>query len=245
MILFLTSSPCTNDMPEGVELPCILNEDNGFVEQLKKHWKPDSRCLIISADPTNYGMNDEMADTFFGAFSYHGLTLSDMVICDDRNAGEIAAFLKESDVIILAGGHVPTQMEFFDRLGLRKLIQEFTGIVIGISAGTMNCATWVYAQPEEEGESVDPDYVRFFQGLGLTKINVLPHYQNVKYNILDGKRLFEDITYGDSFGNEFYALVDGSYILVEEGKSVLHGTAYRIKDGELKRICIYGNQIDL
>ena len=63
---------------------------------------------------------------------------------------------------------------------------------------------------------------------------MLPHYQNVKYNILDGKRLFEDITYGDSFGNEFYALVDGSYILVEEGKSVLHGTAYRIKDGELK-----------
>ena len=41
MILFLTSSPCTNDMPEGVELPCILNEDNGFVEQLKKHWKPE------------------------------------------------------------------------------------------------------------------------------------------------------------------------------------------------------------
>lgn len=245
MILFLTSSPCTNDMPEGVELPCILNEDNGFVEQLKKYWKPDSRCLIISADPTNYGMNDEMADTFFRAFSYHGLTLSDMVICDDRNAGEIDVFLKESAVIILAGGHVPTQMEFFDRLGLRELIQEFTGIVIGISAGTMNCAKWVYAQPEEEGESVDPDYVRFFQGLGLTKINVLPHYQNVKYNILDGKRLFEDITYGDSFGNEFYALVDGSYILVEEGKSVLHGTVYRIKDGELKRICIYGNQIDL
>ena len=237
MILFLTSSPCTNDMPEGVELPCILNEDNGFVEQLKKHWKPDIRCLIISADPTNYGMNDEMADTFFGAFSYHGLTLSDMVICDDRNAGEIAAFLKESDVIILAGGHVPTQMEFFDRLGLRELIQEFTGIVIGISAGTMNSADIVYAQPELPGESEDPEYERFLQGLGLTKTMILPHYQMVKDNELDGKRLYEDITYGDSYGKRFLVLPDGSYLLRVDGKESIWGEAWEICDGKMNKIC--------
>jgi len=31
----------------------------------------------------------------------------------------------------------------------------------------MNCADTVYAQPEEPGEAVDPDYQRFIPGLGL------------------------------------------------------------------------------
>lgn len=30
----------------------------------------------------------------------------------------------------------------------------------------MNCADTVYAQPEEPGEAVDPDYQRFIPGLG-------------------------------------------------------------------------------
>lgn len=39
---------------------------------------------------------------------------------------------------------------------------------------------------------------------------ILPHYQDIKDDILDGKRLFEDITYPDSYDKEFYALTDGS-----------------------------------
>ena len=67
----------------------------------------------------------------------------------------------------------------------------------GISAGSMNMAQTVYAQPEEPGEGIDPDYVRFFPGLDLTEVNVLPHYQKVKNDTVDGLRLFEDITLPD------------------------------------------------
>ena len=77
---------------------------------------------------------------------------------------------------------------------------------MGISAGSMNLADMAYIQPEEEGEGVDPDFVRFAPGLGLTDVNVLPHYQKCKDDILDGLRLFEDITYPDSRGNTFFAL---------------------------------------
>ena len=66
-------------------------------------------------------------------------------------------------------------------------------------------------QPEEPGES-DPEFVRFAPGLGLAYANICPHYQKVKDMILDGKRLFEDITYPDSDGNCFFALPDGSYV---------------------------------
>lgn len=241
--LFLTSSPCSNEVPEGVDLPCILNEANGFVERLSEYWKPESRGLIISAFPDHYEMNDEMADTFFRACSYHGLTLSEMLVCDDRNADKIEELMKNSDMIILAGGHVPTQNAFFHRIGLRELIQDYKGIVMGISAGTMNCADTVYAQPEEEGESVDPDYQRWLPGLGLTELMILPHYQEVKDNILDGRRLYEEITYPDSMGNEFYVLVDGSYVLVEDDRTDLYGEAYLIKDGQIEQICEEGESI--
>lgn len=95
----------------------------------------------------------------------------------------------------------------------------------------MNCADVVYAQPEEEGESVEPGYERFLPGLGLTDMNILPHYQQVKDNILDGARLYEGITFADSLGKEFFALVDGSYLYQDEDCAVLFGEAYRIRDG--------------
>lgn len=105
------------------------------------------------------------------------------------------------------------------------------------SAGTMNSAEVVYAQPELEGESIDKEYERFLSGLGITKLMILPHYQDLKDDILDGKRLFEDITYPDSHGREFYALEDGSYFVVENKTTTLFGAAYLIKDGNIKQIC--------
>ena len=145
--------------------------------------------------------------------------------------------LHSYDVIILGGGHVPTQNVFFHRISLREKIQDFDGIVIGISAGTMNSADLVYAQPEEAGEAVDPNYQKFITGLGLTGINVCPHYQMVKDFYLDGMRLFEEITYVDSHGHEFVALPDGSYILSENGVETIWGEAYLIKDGWIEKIC--------
>ena len=245
MRLFLTSSPCDDHVPEGFSIPCILNRENGFVDRMSEEWKPESRGLIISADPDNSALNDEMKDTFREAFAFHGLSLSRMLICDSRNETEAAALIAQSDMIILAGGHVPTQNAFFRRIGLKELIRDFPGTVMGISAGTMNCADIVYAQPEEEGESVDPAYKRFIPGLALTDIMVLPHYQKVKDYYLDGKRLYEDITYGDSMGRKFYVLVDGGYVLVQDGKTVICGLAYLISDGMITQICSEGEQLKL
>ena len=41
------------------------------------------------------------------------------------------------DVILLAGGHVPTQNCYFKEIDLKEKIKDFQGIVIGISAGSM------------------------------------------------------------------------------------------------------------
>ena len=162
----------------------------------------------------------------------------DIETCDVWDCrAEIAPKPADYNVVILSGGHVPTQNAFFREIGLKEKLKAFQGILIGISAGTMNCAKTVYAHPELEGEAAGPDYQRFLPGLGLTKRMVLPHYQAIKDDVLDGLRVFEDIACPDSHGREFYALPDGSYILSENGTETLYGEAYRIKDGEITLIC--------
>ena len=93
------------------------------------------------------------------------------------------------------------------------------------------------------GESVDPEYQRFISGLNLSKIQILPHYQMVKDNLLDGKRLFEDITFGDSFGRSFYVLIDSSYVMRRDDLYTLWGEGYLIRDGQMKLICRKGEHI--
>ena len=146
-----------------------------------------------------------------------------------------AKLIKNSNFIILGGGHVPTQNKFFGEIGLKELLEEFDGVIFGISAGSMNSALEVYAQPELDGESFDPNYVRFIPGLGLTQTKLLPHYQDTKDSFLDGKKLFEDITYPDSFGHTFIAIPDGSYLYSEDGKEELMGEYFVISDGGIVR----------
>lgn len=235
MTIFLTSSPTgplDNSRPvHGVD------HKNRLVENLRKYWREDARCLLISAAPADDAFNDRVCTDMLWLLGESGFSCSAMDSWDDRTADLSAEALRSYDVLILGGGHVPTQNEFFHRISLRKKLRGFQGVVIGISAGTMNCADIVYAQPELPGESADPHYVRFLPGLGLTTLNILPHYQMVKESWLDGRRLFEDITYADSIGREFLALPDGSYVLIEAGRAAIWGEAYRIADGSIHQIC--------
>ncbi len=245
IVLLLTSSPCDDDVPEGCDLPCIFFERNGFVENLRRYVQPGGRFLVIAAYPDGGAVNDEMAQTFAGCFAWHGMGFSHVDILDSRNQERAAELVAASDVILLAGGHVPTENAFFKAIGLRELLVGYKGMIMGVSAGSMNAADTVYVQPEEAGEAIDPDFIRWTQGLGLTDKNILPHYNMVKDNILDGLRLFEDVTYPDSAGHPLYVLVDGSYILEADGESTLYGEAYLLHNGVMERICNDGESITL
>lgn len=242
MIIFLTSSP-TGPLDRS-RVVDGLDEMNSFVENLKKYWKTDARCLMITASPESYEGNEEMTEFFSSAVAAVGLSVSAFDLWDGRTEDYSRESLHSYDVIFLGGGHVPTQNAFFRKICLRKSIQDFEGIVIGISAGTMNSADVVYAQPELPGESEDPSYERYLSGLNLTKTMILPHYQMIKNYELDGKKVIEDITYGDSYGKKFLALPDGSYLLIADGKETVWGEAYEITDGCIRQICEEGRQRD-
>lgn len=236
MICFLTSQ--VNPEDEGK-----LNGANGFVEELRRCLPDPLRGLNICSHPDSWEITDFYAGITKGYFEDEGFRFEGFRVLDSRNEDRAAALIRSSNLIILSGGHVPTQNRFFQRIGLRELLQGYEGVVVGISAGSMNAADLVYAQPEEEGEAVDPAFERFLPGLGLTKVNLLPHYQRVKDDVLDGLRLFEDITYSDSMGRTFYAIPDGSYLFIEGGREELRGEAYRIRDGRMEQISRDGQTV--
>lgn len=234
MVIFLTSSP-TGPL-DGSRQVDGLDKKNHFVDELKKYWKNNSRCCMIAASPDAYKQNDDMCDFFREVFLKEGFSLQCFDLIDKRYSNFTRDDLQQYDVIILGGGHVPTQNQFFQDIQLREKIKDFQGIVIGISAGSMNCADIVYCQPEENGEAIDSHFQRWIRGLGLTHFNIIPHYQMVKDRYLDGLRLYEDITYKDSIGHPFIVLVDGSYLLIDKHETI-YGESYLIVDGHIQLIC--------
>ena len=244
MRVILTSSLGGSVKINGGRLPSTLLQENGLLDRIQSIWPKNARVMMIAATPNNYVINDGIYNCFKEAFPMSGLSISSLEVCDDRDERMIER-LGEMDVVVLVGGHVPTQNAFLNCLGLKEKLQGYQGLVLAWSAGSMNCAETVYAGPELEGEAIDPNYQRWIPGLGLTKVNIFPHFQKLRGEMLDGMRLIEDITYGDSMGHEILALNDGSYIVVDGGVETLYGEAFSIKDGHLKQICRSGQAVVL
>lgn len=239
MTVFITSSPFIDGAPRA-----ILSNENEFVDRIRAVLPPNPRVVFVCSNPEDHGGVCEFAAITTAAFAEVGIHFSGYQVLDGSNAGHAYGMISHCDFVVLSGGHVPTQNAFFRKIRLRHILHKFQGVVMGISAGSMNSADVVYVQPEEEGESV-PEFTRFAPGLGLTEVNVCPHYQKVKDTVLDGLRLFEDITYADSMEHEFFALPDGSYFYQDEDQLLLCGEAWRIKDGILEKLTASGEVLDM
>lgn len=239
MTLFITSSPFVDGADRA-----ILDPQNGLLNRLRATLPQYPRCLYICSSPDRHDLNCRFGADVFQIFAEVGMPFASYRVLDNENIGEAAKLVAESDLIVLAGGHVPTQNRFLHAAGLPQLLKDYPGVILGISAGSMNMAAEVYSQPEEPGESL-PQFQRFMPGLGLTDVNILPHYQKVKDWTLDGLRLFEDITYADSHGKKFLALPDGSYVYQTGNRKLLCGEGYLIQNGKIQPLTRKGQELDL
>ena len=244
MKALLTSSLGGIRKENGMRFPAPILTENGLSDTLKKIWIKNARVLMICSDPEDFEKNDSVARCFREAFPMSGFSVSSVSVCDGRNP-EIADSINAFDVLVLMGGHVPTQNQFLHKIHLKENLTDFGGIVVAWSAGSMNCAKTVYAIPELDGEALDPAYKRWIPGLGLTGINIFPHFQSLRDEVLDGLKMVEDIVFEDSKRHEVIAINDGSYILINGEKETLFGESYRIKNGVLRLICRKNESIAL
>ena len=229
MTLFLTGSPTRYGQNH-------FTADNGFLARVMAELPPRPRVLLISAAPDDQAFTDSVLQGMSDCICNSGIEPSAIVMLDRRNAREVKELVARAHWVVLCGGHVPTQNRFLHEIGLRDILKGYDGVVMGCSAGSMNCADTVYSHPELKGEAIDPEYKRWLPGLGLTDINLVPHYHQVKDMVLDGKRLFQEVVFPDSIGHRFYTFPDGGYVMVKDGRTTLYGEAWEISDGVMRKI---------
>ena len=61
------------------------------------------------------------------------MSFSLLAMCDSRTEENVEQ-LNQMDVIIIVGGHVPTQNAFMERIGLRERLRKYKGLIIAWSA---------------------------------------------------------------------------------------------------------------
>lgn len=219
-----------------------LNSQNGFVDKIHEY-VGDINCLYIPSDPHTPLLTNTISSHYKRAFKKSGFTVKHWTTLYPFKKRRLQQLISRANLIILAGGHVPTQNKFFHHIHLQKYIKNYDGLVIGISAGSMNSASEVYAQPENFGEVKSTHYRRFLKGLGIVDISVLPHYKEIKHQRIDNQRIMEDVTLPDSYGRKFYAIEDGAFIIPTENK--IYGNCYVIKDGRVRKVCNTGQTVNL
>ena len=112
-ICFFTSSMMTTEFDEdGAEYPVPIKNDNNFLTRLSENWPDNAKVLMISSNPTTYENNDFYLNMYQKSIEMSNLSIQQMDVYDARSNYDI----HRCDVLILSGGHVPTQNKFLKKL---------------------------------------------------------------------------------------------------------------------------------
>ena len=125
MILFLTS--LTSDSITGK-----LFTINNFTNELRLCFPLTCKALQICSDPNDPQDMDYYAMIMRNSFEQAHLNFTSYKTLDGRNEKEAKNLISEANLIILSGGHVPTQNKFFHKIGLRKLLKVIMKLLVHI-----------------------------------------------------------------------------------------------------------------
>lgn len=235
--IILTSKLALYEKDEfGIRHAQNFGNANGIFDLLKSQISRFKNLLYIASDEENTSMTDEYAYVSFLSFE-KTMPFENYDILDIRSEDKAKELIQNADLIYLAGGHVPTQNKFFQKIKLKQLLKKSSAPIIGCSAGSMNSEKSVWCPPELEGESLDPEFQKYYEGLGYTDLKILPHYDTFGDTTLDGKHYINEIVMPDTFVHDVLALNDDSFVVIEGNNTTVFGNAYILRDGKEIKIC--------
>lgn len=220
-----------NKDENGVRHPIKLENSNKLLDNIKKNLPHKNSFVFIANNPNTFEQNDTSAEIRFKSFAMSGFKFKEMVVLDNRNAKDAKSIIENASLIILMGGKIIRQMKFFKQIKLKKLLRNYNGIVIGLSAGTMNQCKHVLNFPEELADLGQPLVTK---GLGFFDEYIIPHCDGKTYLYeYEGIKVLEDYALPFSFKHDILAIPDGSYILFNRGGYKMHGDCYLLRKGEI------------
>lgn len=213
------------------------NNSNHFIDRLKAISPKYNKLVFIASNPDGNIKTDKYSKNLFDSLNLDNFEIKDLTIIDHRFSGNIEQAILSADLIFLAGGNVPMQNKYFKEINLKQILKKYNGVLVGQSAGSMNCSKIVYTQPEDDEEFDDPTYNRQISGLSLINFSVMPH-MNVA-NLVDekGHPSVMQMCLEDSHALPHYGICDYGFIEISGETITAYGKTFLIKDGKCTEIC--------
>lgn len=125
-------------------------------------------------------------------------------------------------MVWLAGGDTPTQFGYFQKYGLDAIIKKHKGVIIGMSAGSINLAETAICTLSCEHHRQE-----IYKGLGCVNISVEPYF--VRSEVSD-----ELIELSKKY--IIYGLCDDSIIICTDEKVEFWGEIYKLSNGNIEQV---------
>lgn len=191
-----------------------------FLQKIKKRGK---FAFVASEFEKMYEKTGHYFHFFLNMFETAGIHFENSYVVDGRmRAEEAQKAVAEADVVWLSGGDTPTQFRYFRKFGLDAIIRQFDGVIIGMSAGSINLAKTAICTLNC-GHSKQEIY----EGLGCVDISVEPHFIRSEFSkeLIDLSKQYT-----------IYGLCDESIIICAGEKIDFYGEIYKLSNGNVEAI---------
>jgi len=194
-------------------------EDKEFLDKLKAVMKDDFKekenMVFVASDPDDKKTSDNEVREYKKFFKK--LNINEFNLIDSRTS-KFAAIkhIENANVVMFMSGDPLAQIKFIREYEIDGLMDGFKGIIMGVSAGSMNIANHAHCSRfSRSSDSKD------YNGMGLIDITIDPHFE------YKNKYMKEDVINSKI---DIIGLPDPSYIRVDKyGSKTIYGE-YFIKD---------------
>lgn len=195
---------------------------DSVIEYLKRDIKDNSTVTFIASSFDEFDKNDLYYNNMLKFFDDINIRFKESYLIDDRKLKEEAIkHIEKSDVVYIMGGHPKREMENIQRYNLIEPLKYFDGIIIGVSAGTINMNKNI-CYVDENNEILE------YQGIGLTDYNIAPHLDFNNNIYLEEILRVSKITRTIALPNE-------SFIRIVDGNEEVIGEHYYFDNGNIER----------
>lgn len=197
--------------------------DHTFSQRLNKCMaQRNSFAFVASEFESDYKKNDRYFNHWLSMFEDIGIFFENAFCIDGRMTSKQAQnVINTSDVIWLSGGDTPKQFEYLKKYGIDKTIKDYNGVIIGMSAGSINLGKTSICSLTS-GRYVQEVY----EGLGCVDISIEPHFSTDRSEeILELSKKYK-----------IYGITDESAIVISENKMEFFGDVYLICDNQIKKL---------
>ena len=163
----------------------------------------------------SYKKRKALAD-YFRKLGASAITFVDY---SDSN-GMIARKMDDSNLIYLTGGQTSILIERLKKMSVDSLIQDYSGIIVGRSAGALALCRKCVITCRSNSKS------KIISGLGLADLTLKVHYKLEKDPVLEQLSKNEKI----------YAVPIGSALVYRDGACLSIGDVYLFENGEKHRL---------